>query len=176
MRFKLMIAWLALLAAGCTFTVNGTPIASSPLPPSNTNAPAGGETATVNFVVDGDTIDVTLNGQRYRVRYVGINTPESDEVCYREATNANAALVNGKTVTLVKDTSNTDRFDRLLRYVYVDGIFVNAQLVAQGWAEVVSYPPDTAYFETFKSLEIAAAQAGLGCHPTGIFNDGRFDR
>jgi len=171
---KVWVLFVMFLAAGCTMTVNGTPVDNSPGGGSTTNP--SGNSGVVTNVVDGDTIDVNINGTVYRVRYIGMNTPESDEVCYQEATAANAALVEGKTVTLVKDTSETDRFDRLLRYVYVGDVFVNARLVQDGYAEVVSYPPDTAQFEYFKSLEIAATSAGLGCHPTGIFNDGRFDR
>lgn len=140
------------------------------------NAPSGGEQAQVVRVIDGDTIDVMLNGQEQRVRYVGMNTPERDEPCYSEARQANAALVQGQTVTLVRDTSETDRYGRLLRYVYVGNTFVNEQLVRDGWAEVVVYPPDDAQADAFRALEQAAAQAGRGCHPTGIFNDGSYTR
>jgi endonuclease YncB( thermonuclease family) len=136
------------------------------------STPAGGDTAIVTRVIDGDTIDVTINGQPFTVRYVGINTPERDEVCYSEARNANAALVQGQTVRLVRDVSETDRFGRLLRYVYVGDTFVNQALVEQGWAEAVSYPPDTAYLATLQQFEIEARDAQRGCHVTGIFNDG----
>jgi endonuclease YncB( thermonuclease family) len=136
----------------------------------------GGEQARVVEVIDGDTIDVEIDGEVVRVRYIGMNTPERDEVCSREATEANAALVSGQTVTMVRDVSNTDRFDRLLRYVYVGDIMVNAMLVQQGWAEAVQYPPDTAFFDSFVQLEQAAAAASIGCHPTGIFDDGTYTR
>lgn len=169
------IILLALLVAGCSFTY-GFERPPTPTPGgTNPNNPTG-EQAEVVAVIDGDTIDVRLNGQVMRVRYIGINTPERDEPCYTEAKNANAALVEGRTVTLVKDQSETDRFGRLLRYIYVGDVFVDAQLVAQGYAEVVSYPPDTAHFEQFRQLEDAARAANLGCHPTGIFNDGTYTR
>jgi endonuclease YncB( thermonuclease family) len=58
----------------------------------------------------------------------------------------------------------------------VGDTFVNAQLVAQGYAEVVVYPPDDANFEYFRGLEEQAKNANLGCHPTGIFNDGTYER
>ena len=167
-----------LLLAACTFGFDPN---APPLPTGGSggntggNAPAG-EDATVNFVVDGDTIDVTMNGTSYRIRYVGVNTPERDESCYDAAKQANGLLVNGKTVRLVKDSSDADQYGRLLRYVYVNGTFVNAALVQQGFAEVVSYPPDTAQFDNFKSLEIEATNAKRGCHPTGIFNDGSYTR
>jgi endonuclease YncB( thermonuclease family) len=132
----------------------------------------GGDTATVTQIIDGDTIDVNLNGRTVRVRYIGVNTPESSEVCYREASQANSIFVSGKTVRLVKDVSDTDQYGRLLRYIYVGDLNVNAALVEQGYAEAVSYPPDTDQYNTFVSLERAARAANRGCHPTGIFNDG----
>lgn len=138
---------------------------------SGGNVPAG-EDAVVTRVVDGDTIDVTINGQSFSVRYVGMNTPERDEACYDAAKQANALFVQGKTVRLTKDTSEADRYGRLLRYVYADGIFVNQALVEQGYAEVVSYPPDNAQFENFRNYESQARAANRACHQTGIFNDG----
>ncbi|MEM9952138.1 MAG: thermonuclease family protein [Chloroflexota bacterium] len=135
-----------------------------------------GECGVVVNVVDGDTIDVLINGVEQRVRYVGINTPERDEVCYNEATNANAALVEGQTVRLEVDQSETDRFGRLLRYIYVGDTFVNRQLIADGYAEVVLYQPDDEFYEDFLRFETNAARQGLGCHPTGIFDDGNPER
>lgn len=147
------------LLAGCDETDSG-------------GSSSGGETGRVVRVIDGDTIDVDLNGQTVRVRYVGVNTPERDEPCYADAVAANAALVEGQTVRLVRDTSDTDRYERLLRYIYVGNTFVNEQLVQNGWAEAVRYDPDDRYYEDFLQLERAATQANLGCHPTGIFDDG----
>ncbi|MBI5958823.1 MAG: thermonuclease family protein [Chloroflexi bacterium] len=128
-----------------------------------------GETAVVVDIIDGDTIDVRMGGDVYRVRYVGVNTPERDEPCYYDATSANADLVDGQTVTLVQDVSETDQYGRLLRYVYVGDIFVNAELVAAGYAESNAYQPDTAYYDYLEDLETRARQQGLGCHPTGVF-------
>jgi micrococcal nuclease len=168
---KLLVVTFILVLTGCTFGFDpSVPITVV------VNTPAGGETATVTRVVDGDTIDVTINGQTFAVRYIGINTPERDETCYSEARNANAALVQGQAVRLVKDVSETDRYGRLLRYVYVGSTFVNEALVEQGWAEAVSYPPDTAFEATFQQFEVEARNAQRGCHVTGIFNDGSTTR
>lgn len=167
-----LIGLALIFLAGCTFGFNSTLSVTVVVATPVGGAPSGGDTAAVTRVVDGDTIDVSINGQPFTVRYVGVNTPERDEVCYTEATAANAALVQGQTVRLVKDVSETDRFGRLLRYVYVGSTFVNQTLVQQGWAEAASYPPDTAFIPTFQQLEAQAASANLGCHPTGIFNDG----
>lgn len=131
-----------------------------------------GETATVVRVIDGDTIDVLMNGQRVRVRYVGVNTPERDEVCYDEATQANEDLVSGKTITMVADTTDEDVYGRLLRYIYADGVLVNESLVRNGYAEAVLYEPDDLFYADFLALEKAAASDNLNCHATGIFDDG----
>ena len=134
------------------------------------------EYAQVVDVIDGDTIDVLLEGEVFRVRYIGINTPELDDPCYAEATAANASFVEGQTVAMLSDTSDTDQYGRLLRYVYVGENFVNEELIAEGWAEAVLYPPDDYYWEHFVMLEQAVEDQGVGCHPTGIFDDGDYER
>jgi endonuclease YncB( thermonuclease family) len=170
---KILYGLMLGLLVGCTFGF--TPRDSGSNTGNGGSAPEG-ETATVVRVVDGDTIEVRIGTQTYSVRYVGINTPESDEPCYADARSANSSLVSGQTVTLVKDTSETDRYDRLLRYIYVGNTFVNAELVRQGFAEVVLYEPDDAHFNEFRVLEDEARAANRGCHPSGIFNDGNYNR
>ncbi|MEM7118342.1 MAG: thermonuclease family protein [Chloroflexota bacterium] len=122
-----------------------------------------GDRATVDFVIDGDTIEVLLDGELWRVRYIGVDTPERDEPFYEEATELNRRLVGGETVILVKDVSETDRFGRLLRYVYLeDGTFVNAELIRQGVARLVTFPPDVAFQEQFSALQVEARTSGAG--------------
>ena len=168
---NIMLLLFGLTALVCNFTYG-----FEPLPTETPGGSPNGEQGIVTNVIDGDTIDVRLGSETVRVRYVGMNTPERDEPCYSDARRANADLVDGKTVTLVKDVSDMDRFGRLLRYIYVGDVFVNARLVEQGYAEVVSYPPDTAQFESFRRLEDQARSADLGCHPTGIFDDNTYER
>ncbi|MBX3064312.1 MAG: thermonuclease family protein [Anaerolineae bacterium] len=112
--------------------------------------------ATVVDVVDGDTIKVNLNGQVYSVRYIGMDTPEmtfgKNEPFAHEAYEFNKSLVQGRQVLLVRDVSETDRYGRLLRYVYADGIFVNAELVRQGLASAATFPPDVAHQAEFTAL------------------------
>jgi micrococcal nuclease len=79
-----------------------------------------------------------------------------------EATELNKELVEGENVRLEKDVSETDRYGRLLRYVYVGDIFVNAELVKQGLARAKAYEPDTKYQVYFEELEAEAREAGLG--------------
>ncbi len=167
-------AVLALILSGlaCAVTVDlGEGTETGPSNPQQGVTPQFGEQATVVWVIDGDTIDVEIDGQEYRIRYIGIDTPERDEVCYDEATDANAALVEGKVVTLVADVEDTDRYDRLLRYVYVDGQFVNEHLIREGWAEVLSIEPNTTWERHFETLADQARSFGLGCYPTGVFDD-----
>ena len=125
--------------------------------PTNTKREVG----VVTAVIDGDTIAVEIDGTKYVIRYIGIDSPESTSDTFaEEASNQNKALVLGKTVTLIMDTSEVDRYDRLLRYVIVDDIFVNEALVRMGMAEAVSYPPDTACLNTFREAQ-GAAELGL---------------
>lgn len=120
------------------------------------------DTARVTRVIDGDTIVVEGN---YRVRYIGIDTPEvhpAVEAFGLEAWQANRELVEGKMVRLEKDVSEVDKYGRLLRYVYVDDIFVNAELVKQGLAYAQAYPPDTRHQDYLEKLEQEARRAGSG--------------
>lgn len=127
--------------------------------------PAGSEReiATVNRVIDGDTIEVLMHGLLYKVRYIGIDTPEVGEPYYTEATTLNAKLVSKHTITMIKDVTETDDYNRLLRYILVDGQFVNFELVNQGLAYSKSYPPDTSCQELFDGAQnnAASTQAGL---------------
>jgi micrococcal nuclease len=101
-------------------------------------------------------------GEEYAVRYISIDTPERGERLYEEATEKNRELVEGKIVRLEKDVSETDIYGRLLRYVYVDDTFVNAELVRLGYAKAIPYPPDTKFQELFAELEQEAKDAGRG--------------
>ena len=105
-------------------------------------------------VVDGDTIDVRIGETDYRVRYIGIDTPEMDEPFSDQATKENRDLVEGRQVRLIKDVSETDPYDRLLRYVVLeDETFINYELVRQGFAAAVTFPPDVACSATFLEAE-----------------------
>jgi endonuclease YncB( thermonuclease family) len=143
-----------------------SPAAGGTVLPSVTPAvpatPATGITARVTHIVDGDTIDVEIDGQTYRVRYIGMDTPERNMPYYTEATQANADLVAGGQVRLEKDVSETDRYGRLLRYVYVGDSMVNAELVRQGYAQAATFPPDVKYQARFRALQQEAQAAGRG--------------
>lgn len=141
--------------------------ASTPAPPPSA-APEGLTPAPVVRVVDGDTIEVLIDGREQRVRYIGIDTPETVDPrrpveCFgRAAGERNRQLVEDRTVGLERDVSETDRFGRLLRYVWVQGVMVNAALVAEGYAAAATFPPDVKYAETFAALEAEARASGRG--------------
>lgn len=113
-------------------------------------------------VVDGDTIDVAIGGKTYPVRYIGMDAPENGDHLAYDATRKNRQLVQGKTVTLVKDVSDTDRYDRLLRYVIVEDDFANYELVRQGFALPATFPPDVACQATFVEAAGLARQEVRG--------------
>ena len=109
-----------------------------------------------------------IDGQPYTIRYIGIDTPETvdprKEVQYYgiEASNKNKELVEGQTVELEKDVSETDKYGRLLRYVYVGEKFVNYELVRWGFAHASAYPPDVKYQEMFTDAERQAQEESQG--------------
>lgn len=119
----------------------------------------------VTRVIDGDTIEIE-GGQK--VRYIGIDTPETVDPrkpiqCFGvEASNKNKELVSGKRVRLEKDVSETDKYGRLLRYVYIGDTFVNLELVKQGYAYSYSYPPDVKYQNQFTDAQRQAKDQNKG--------------
>lgn len=145
------------------------PTTAAPTPSPPPSFPDGTTPATVIRVVDGDTIEVEIEGETHKVRYIGIDTPETVDPrrpvgCFgEEASAANKALVEGRIVGLEGDISDTDRFGRLLRYVWLnDSEMVNAILVREGYAQSSAYPPDVRYQELFNGLEAGARSAGRG--------------
>jgi micrococcal nuclease len=160
MSFRYLIYFLLLLfllsaCAAATPTAAPTPT----LPPSaGLCIPAGSprQVARVVDVVDGDTIRVEIDGETYKVRYIGMDTPERDRPFYQEATARNAEMVDGQAVLLVKDVSETDKYDRLLRYVFAGDTFVNFELVNQGYAAAATFPPDVSCDATFRLAETDA--------------------
>jgi len=142
--------------------VPGPPSGTTPIPPEH------GVSAEVLRVIDGDTIEVSINGETYKVRYLGIETPEIEhpekpaEWMGPEAVAQNEELVDGRTVILEKDVLDTDEYGCLLRYVWVGDLMVNAELVRLGYAQVSVYPPHVKYPDLFLQLEREAKEAGRG--------------
>lgn len=153
-------------ASATTAPTPGAPADDAPRPVGET------EIARVVRVVDGDTLVIDRGTGNERLRYIGIDAPESVkpdspvEFMGREASAANTALVEGATLVLERDVSDTDQFGRLLRYAWLrDGetwLFVNLELVRQGYAQVVTYPPDVRWTDTLRDAQRVARDAGLG--------------
>lgn len=128
-------------------------------------------TAVVVRDIDGDTIDVRLDGRVERLRLLGIDTPETKDPrkpvqCYgKEASAQTAALLpKGTTVHLERDVEVRDKYGRLLVYVYrsADQLFVNRQLVADGFAVLYTYPPNVAHVDELRAAADHARAANLG--------------
>ena len=154
-----------------TPTIPPTPTPTPILPPTSTPIPGEKQEALVLRVVDGDTIYVRLDGKQYSVRYIGIDTPEThhptDGADYWgfEATDANKSMVKeGQTVILQRDISETDIYNRLLRYVFVGDTLVNAELVRMGLARVLFYEPDVLHRPEIKAAEAEAQEARRGLY------------
>ena len=90
------------------------------------------------------------------------HTTIGEEPYGKEASDKNKELVLNKAVILEKDVCETDKYGRLLRYVYVGDVFINAELVMLGYAQVTTYPPDVKYQSLFLQLQREAEEAGRG--------------
>ena len=130
--------------------------------------PAVSATAYVMRAVDGDTIEVRFDGHAEDVRYIGVDTPETVKPdtpvqCFGpQASHFNHALVEHRRVRLVFGVERRDVYGRLLAYVYLDGRFVNAELIRRGLARTLTIPPNDRFAGRLKWLEMAAARAGRG--------------
>jgi micrococcal nuclease len=162
---RLFVPLLAVIVLGC----NGADErAQEQGPPSSRHSIPNGRVATIERIVDGDTIVVV---EDETVRLIGIDTPETKDPrrpveCFGEAAASyiGELLPPGTAVTLARDVSTTDRFGRTLAYVYrdLDGLFVNADMVAKGYAAAATFPPDVTHAGEFVALERRAREAGLG--------------
>lgn len=125
----------------------------------------------ITKVIDGDTVELA-DGER--VRYIGINTPElrrkikgnwvyDPQPFAEEAADFNRKLTEGEIARLEFDVEKRDRYGRLLAYVYLeDGTFVNAELVGQGYAQIMTIPPNVKYVDLFLRLQREARENSRG--------------
>lgn len=184
---RLALGILAVLLILVGFILGRTSIPKDFIPqPTPTTIPSSAEFPTfspaqeifkVTRVIDGDTIEIEPSassgrGVGQRVRYIGIDTPETVDPrkpvqCFGvEAAKKNKELVEGKIVRLEKDVTDKDKYGRLLRYVYVatgpGELFVNLELVRQGFAYSYTYPPDVKYQQEILEAERWARENNLG--------------
>ncbi len=124
--------------------------------------------AVVTRVVDGDTVEVRLDGRREDVRLIGVDTPETVKPgtpvqCFGErASHFTKRNLTGQRVRLVFGVERRDIYGRLLAYVYLDGRFFNPILVRRGLARSLTIPPNDRFAPRIRRLELAAARAGRG--------------
>ena len=121
------------------------------------------EKCTLVRVVDGDTYIASLNGEEKRIRLIGVNTPESVAPADYAENTAEGEKVSeivknklreGDTLLLEYDTDRTDKYDRTLAYVYLpDGTMIQEWLLENGYAEVMTIPPNVRYAERFEEIE-----------------------
>ena len=130
---------------------------------SEAEAPPSQVFASVVDVIDGDTIEVAINGATETVRYIGIDTPEIGQRCAAEATEANRRMVSGQRVMLVRDKENRDIYNRLLRYVYLDGELVELKLVEFGLARPLKIFPNVTHSNEIAEVARTAKANGIGC-------------
>ncbi len=117
------------------------------------------ETALVTRVIDGDTFEIEGGGV---VRILGINTPEKKQPFYGNASFFLKDLIEGRNVTMEKDTAETDKYGRHLRYVFIGGIFVNEEILREGFANVYIIPPNEKYSARLEKAEQYARKTMKG--------------
>lgn len=126
---------------------------------------------TIEYIIDGDTVDVIVQGVEERVRLIGIDTPEKrggfrDPECFGDEATAymQTLLPEGTTVRLEIDAEPRDDFGRLLAYLHRtdDDLFVNLHMVTSGHADTLRIPPNTTFAGEFSAAADAARDAGLG--------------
>lgn len=122
-----------------------------------------GEWVAVDRVVDGDTFVTTA---QVRVRLIGVDAPESTkrhEPHGKEAAGFTKSRLSGQQVWLEYDVVRTDKYGRTLAYVYLsDGTFFNALLLAEGYAQLMTVPPNVKYAQAFLAIQRQAREANKG--------------
>ena len=124
--------------------------------------------ATVTRIVDGDTIHVDLDGRDTTIRIIGIDTPEkdgpyTDEGCFgQEATRYTEQALAGRDVQLEFDVDRTDRYDRTLAYVWVGNELFDERILEDGYAVLLTVPPNVRYVDRLTQAQRAGREAGAG--------------
>jgi micrococcal nuclease len=164
-----LLAVAALLLAGCR-PEQAPRLVTSPAERATWPAvPADAVTVRVERVVDGDTFIAAVAGRSERVRLIGVDTPETVDPNRpvqpygEQASDFAKQMLGGRTVRLVGDVEPRDKFGRVLAYVWLpDGTFWNALLAAEGYAQLITIPPDVTYASLFRRLVEEARSANRG--------------
>jgi micrococcal nuclease len=137
------------------------PVGEAACVPTNTAEELG----RVKYVIEGDVIGVEIDGALHEVRYIGLDAPQDFTTTERYAVQArrnNIALVQDQEVLLVSDVQERDRFDRLLRYVFLGDVFVNYELVRQGDAYAIPSSPNDSCASGFEDAQRQAQRQKAG--------------
>jgi micrococcal nuclease len=149
---KLLLLTLLILISSCTYTGQTT------LEEKQLEGPY-----LVTKVIDGDTADIIINGKTERLRFSGVNTPETDECYYQEAKDKLKELILDKEIYIQQDKTDRGKYGRLLRYIYTDDLLVNQYLVENGYAKTYhKYKDDTSKYELLARSEAEAIRLNLG--------------
>jgi micrococcal nuclease len=149
-KILISILFISMLLSSCTTEIE------------KEEYPLEGPYKVIN-VIDGDTADIEINKTIERLRFSGINTPETDECYYQEAKDELKRLILNKSIYIQRDKSNRGNYGRLLRYIYINGTLVNEHLVENGFARCYhKYKEDTSKYYQLARAEVYANQTGLG--------------
>ena len=159
---------LALLGSALAAFLGGCESTSTGGTTGTAGGSGSGADVLVTRVVDGDTAMMMIGANETRVRFIGIDTPESvapDQPieCYgRQASAYTTSRIEGRTVRLEVDVERTDQYGRTLAYVWIGDELFNETLVAEGYALVTTYPPNVMYVDRFVAAQREARDAGRG--------------
>ncbi len=156
-----LIVLVIVVISACSAHAVGQPTTTGPAQPN----------AVVEYVVDGDTLDVVIDGKKERVRLIGIDTPETKKKdtpieCFgpEASDHLRELLPVGTAVRLERDVVGRDDYGRLLAYAYrsSDGLFVNMEIVANGFAQPLTIPPNVNFSEQFVAAARTAERSNAG--------------
>ena len=143
-----------------------------PEPEPDPDAPS----SKVVYVIDGDTLVISVSGTETVVRLIGVDAPESVHPDAEKNTPEGELssqwlkrLASDKPVTLEYDVEQTDRYGRTLAYVYLDGSLLQDVLLSAGMARTLTMEPNTRYQRHFEQLEKAARENRAGFWDTGFY-------
>lgn len=170
-RQALALVLLCVLLPGCglesAFTAGGSPSAvQSGIPPSR--LPEGLQKARVTRVIDGDTVEISLDSKKQTVRMILVDTPETKKPGTEvqpfgpEAAEFTKNMLENQDVRLERDVSTTDRYGRFLYYIWIGDRMFNELLLEKGLARVAVYPPDVKYVDQFRALQKQAQEGAIG--------------
>jgi micrococcal nuclease len=148
----------AIASAGSSAAAHGSPAASAPT----------GTSVTVTRIIDGDTVEVTVDGRKETVRMILVDTPETKkpntpvQPFGLEASAFAEEMLKDQEVRLERDVSTTDRYGRSLYYIWIGDKMFNELLLEKGLARVSVYPPDVKYVERFREIQEKARKAEAG--------------